>query len=281
MAERPSVTSHYARDDLAEALIAVLERSGRKRERLTADDLHLVDQFHLRGRIAAEEFLDRLDIAAGERVLDVGCGIGGPARLAAARYGARVSGIDLTAEFCACAERLNAFVGLADRIEIRQGDALAMPYEDACFDVVFTQHVAMNIFEKPALYREIARVLRPGGRFGLYDIVEGSGEPVHMPVPWASDPAHSHLASAERVLEAVVAAGFEPVVWEDLSETVAEFMDRQRDARARRAAAGEPEPPNGAEVLMGPDAALKQKNIYRNLKEGRIAVRLGIFRLGH
>jgi len=275
----PDVTTHYSSDGgLADRLIAILEKSGIARDAITEADLHSVDQMHLRGRVAAEEFLDALDIRPGHKVLDVGCGLGGPSRMAAVRYGAEVSGIDLTADFCEAARQLNALVGL-DAIRIEQGDALAMPFADDSFDRIFTLHVAMNIADKHALYREIARVLKPGGRFGLYDIVAGSGEPVHLPVPWATLPEHSHLIPAEEVEAAVHAAGFVTERFEDKSALVEAHLDAQRAARKARAEKGEPEPPTGAPVIMGEAFARKQKHIYRNLKEGRIAVRLGIFRL--
>lgn len=272
------VSAHYGSERLAERLIAILEDHGIFRDEVTEDQLHAVDQLHLRGRSAAEEFLAALDIRPGEKVLDVGCGLGGPARMAAARFGAEVSGIDLTQSFCDAARELNALVGL-ERIRIEQGDALSMPFADDSFDKVMTLHVAMNIADKAALYREIARVLKPGGLFGLYDIVGGNGEPVHLPVPWASDPEHNHLVPAEQVEAAVCAAGFKTERFEDQSALVENYLDAQRAARQARASAGEAEPPSGAPVIMGETFVQKQKHIYRNLKESRIRVRLGIFRL--
>jgi sarcosine/dimethylglycine N-methyltransferase len=278
MSDLPDVTSHYSSDGLADRLIAILEASGLSRDSITEADLHSVDQMHLRGRTAAGEFLDSLDIKPGDKVLDLGCGLGGPARMAATRYGADVTGIDLTEAFCDGARQLNALVGL-EHIRIEQGDALAMPFADNSFDVVYTLHVAMNIADKPNLYREIARVLKPGGRFGLYDVVAGSGEPIHMPVPWATLPEHSHLVSAEEIEALVNAAGLTTERSEDQSALVEAYLDEQRAARQLRAEKGEPEPPTGAPVIMGESFVRKQKHIYRNLKEGRIAVRLAIFKL--
>jgi len=278
MSDLPDVTSHYSSDGLADRLIAILEASGLSRDQITEADLHAVDQMHLRGRMAATEFLDSLGIKAGDKVLDLGCGLGGPARMAAGRYGSDVTGIDLTEAFCDGARQLNALVGLED-IRIEQGDALAMPFPDNSFDVVYTLHVSMNIADKAELYREIARVLKPGGRFGFYDVVAGSGEPIHMPVPWATLPEHSHLVSAEEIETLVNAAGFATERSEDQSALVEAYLDEQRAARQLRVEKGEPEPPTGAPVIMGESFARKQKHIYRNLKEGRIAVRLAIFRL--
>lgn len=278
MVDLPDVTSHYSSDGLADRLIAILEASGLSRDSITEADLHSVDQMHLRGWTAAREFLDSLDIKPGDKVLDLGCGLGGPARMAATRYGADVTGIDLTEAFCDGARQLNALVGL-ERIRIEQGDALAMPFADNSFDVVFTLHVSMNIADKAELYHEIARVLKPGGRFGLYDVVAGSGEPIHMPVPWATLPEHSHLVSAEEIETLVNAAGLTTERSEDQSALVEAYLDEQRAARQARAEKGEPEPPTGAPVIMGESFVRKQKHIYRNLKEGRIAVRLAIFKL--
>ena len=278
MGDLSDITAHYSSERLAEQLISILEESGLNRDSITQSDLHSVDQMHLRGSTAALEFLDSLGIRAGDTVLDVGCGLGGPARMAASRFGADVTGIDLTQSLCDTARQLNALVGL-EHIRIMQGDALSMPFADNSFDVVYTLHMSMNIADKANLYREIARVLKPGGRFGLYDIVAGSGDPIHMPVPWATLPDHSHLVLAEEIEALVNAAGLITEHSEDQSAQVEAYLDKQRAARQVRMEKGAPEPPTGAPVIMGESFTQKQKQIYRNLKEGRIAVRLAIFRL--
>src|SRR5262249_10542157 len=143
-----------------------------------------VDEFHIGGRKASADFLDQLSFNDQTKVLDVGCGLGGPARFVAHRYGSQVTGIDLTPEYVETRNRLCKWVGLAERISLHQGSALAMPFMEASFDGAYMMHVGMNIEDKETLASEVARVLRPGSVFGIYDVMRtGFGE-LAFPVPW-------------------------------------------------------------------------------------------------
>ena len=153
--------------------------------RPTFEALAPYDHFHGRGLEATEDMANRLHVSGTDHVLDVGSGIGGPARYMARRFGCRVSGIDLTAEFCDVARHLTARLGLAERVSFEQGDALGMPFSDAAFDGAFSMNVSMNIADKRALYREIHRVLKPGARLGLLEVVQGRGGEPDYPTPWA------------------------------------------------------------------------------------------------
>jgi ubiquinone/menaquinone biosynthesis C-methylase UbiE len=259
------VAAHYTRADLGARMLAALEAAGKDLDRLSLDDLAPVDEFHLRGRPATAELADRLALASGMRVLDVGSGIGGPSRYVAATYDCRVTGVDLTEEYCRVAALLAERVGLGDRVEYRPGNALALPFPDASFTVAYTQHVAMNIEDKARLYVEVCRVIEPGGRFGLYDLLQGEGGDVVYPVPWARDPSTSFLACPAELRKLLDSAGFEVVSWR---ETAVEARLSLEQMQARMA---EPSPaPTALLVLFGEDAKPMVENLSRNLLEERV-----------
>lgn len=261
------VARHYRQAGLAERIVASLRAAGKDPDALTPDDLTPVEEFHVRGRQATAELAALAAPQADDRVLDVGCGIGGPARYLARTYGCRVTGIDLTAEFVRTAELLSRQVGLAERVAFQVADALDLPFDPASFELVWTQHVAMNIGERSRLYGEMARVLVPGGRLAVYDIVQGSGEPLHFPLPWASTPAISHLVTADAMRAHLEAAGLRIAVWRDVTEAGRAWAKE----RSAQAAGGDPGP-LGPELNMGPDWRAKIGNLARDLVEGRLGL---------
>lgn len=157
------ISAHYGRGDLLGRLRAALLADGVDPDHPSVEALAPYDHFHGRGLEATEELADMLEVSASDHILDIGSGIGGPARYIARRFGARVTGIDLTAELCDVARHLTQVLGLEDRVDFKQGDALALPFADASFDGAYSMNVSMNIRDKAGFYAEIHRVLRPGG----------------------------------------------------------------------------------------------------------------------
>ena len=181
------ISGHYGWSGLMARIEQELRHHGIDPQQVTVDQLAPVDNYHWH-RLAGTLALARLAaITSTDRVLDVGGGIGGPARQLAHRFGCQVTVLDLTPAYCAVGERLTTWTQLTDRVSFVCGNALAMPFPDGSFDVVWTQHASMNIPDKPRLYSEVARVVRRGGRFALFDVLAGPHQPIHFPVPWASD----------------------------------------------------------------------------------------------
>ncbi|MFN8557966.1 MAG: methyltransferase domain-containing protein [Dehalococcoidia bacterium] len=262
------IDAHYGRPGLYEAIVDALRAAGKDLDALTPADLAPVDQFHIRGTAPTLELARRVGLAPGVRVLDVGGGIGGPARILAAEFGCAVTVLDLTEEFCRAGERLTALLRLGDRVAFRHGNALAMPFPDGGFDVVWTQHSSMNVADKERLYAEIRRVLKPGGRLALYEVMAGPAAPPVFPVPWAREPSLSFLRPAEAVRTLLRDAGFGEVAWEDTSAAARQWFAEQ--AAAARAAGGLPL--LGLHLLLGPSFADMGRNMRRGLEEGRITL---------
>ena len=200
-------------------------------------------------------------------MLDVGCGLGGPARFTASRYGARVTGIDLTAEFVRTGQVMCQWVGLDDTVNLVEGSALDMPFDSDGFDAAYMMHVGMNIADKKGLFAEVARVLKPDCVFGVYDVMQTGGSDIDFPVPWAETPATSALSTPAQYRTALEQAGFEVVAERNRRDFAIAFF---ADLAAKTQAAGGP-PPLGLHILMGESRVVKIRNMADNIKAGRIA----------
>ena len=270
---RDAAGSHYARPGLGAAILAGLRAAGKDPEAPEPDDLAPVDQFHIRGKDATLELARVAGLQAGMEVLDVGGGLGGPARTLARGLGCRVVVLDLTEEYCRVGEELTRRTGLGDRVSFQHSDALALPFADGRFDVVWTQHSSMNVDDKERLYGGIRRVLRPGGRLALHEIMAGAGGPLHFPVPWAREPAWSFLRAPEAVRGLLGDLGFRELCWLDVTAPSLEWF-RRRVAATQAAASL---PPLGLHLLLGEDFGAMFRNQVRNLAEGRIVVIEAVF----
>lgn len=272
MSQSPSAAQHYARaGELTGRILSALTAAGKDLDRLTAADLSPYDQFHSRGHKATAELAELLSPQPGQLLLDLGCGIGGPARWLAQERGCQVVGLDLTEVYCRTARDLSLRVRLDRQTGFLCADALSLPFADASFELVWTQHAAMNVADKARLYREVARVLKPGGRFGLYDVMAGPAGTPHFPLPWAGGPETSHLLAPQGVREAIRATGLKERHWRDLTEESKAWSEQA--VAAQSTARG----PSGPALILGPDFPAMVDNLRRSLFEDRIAIVQAVF----
>jgi ubiquinone/menaquinone biosynthesis C-methylase UbiE len=262
-----NIQQHYTRRDLGKLILDALDKAGKDINRLTPEDLAPVDEFHIRGRAATLELAQAAGLDSTKHVLDVGSGVGGSSRCIAREFRCRVTGIDLTDEYCRVAAMLSERIGLAELVSYRHGDALNLPFPDRSFDVVWTEHAAMNIEDKPRLYREMFRVLKPGGTLAIYDILAGPSGPVLFPVPWARSPETSFLLTPKELHKLLERAGFKIGSWADTTSAARAWF-ASLEERIRM----EGLPPLGFHVLLGPDFQTMAQNQRRNLEEGRIVL---------
>ncbi|GGU54120.1 SAM-dependent methyltransferase [Pseudomonas laurentiana] len=262
-----AIQTHYTRSELGDVILSALEKAGKDVNRLTPEDLAPIDQFHIRGRAATLELAQAAGLDATQHVLDVGSGVGGTSRCLAKEFGCRVTGIDLTDEYCRAAAMLSAKTGLSHLVDYRQGDATKLPFDDQAFDVVWTEHVAMNIPDKTRLYKEMHRVLKPGGTLAIYDVLAGPSGPVLFPVPWARTPDTSFLVSPHELRTLLEETAFTVIDWSDTTEAARAWFVTLAEKIQK-----EGFPSLGFHLLLGADFKAMALNQGRNLQEGRIVL---------
>lgn len=259
-----SVSQQWGDDGVLRRILDAMQASGIFPETVSVEALAPVDHFHARGFLATKELADSLPIKNGDHLVDIGCGIGGPARYLADRFGCRVEGIDITEPFVVAANHLSELTGMLDRVTVRLGDGQSLPYPGLAFDGALSQHVTMNVSDRDRFFAEAFRVLRPGAFFALTEHGRGDGSPLHHPVPWSDDGTHEHLMRPEETVERLRHAGFAEI---ELTETGEKYLQGYRNVIAL-AERGEL-PRFGVHILLGDAAPAKTRNAARNIEEGR------------
>jgi len=258
------IVSHYKNVDLYQRITDALQSAGKNLDAITVEDLVEVDEFHIGGIQATNDLLDQLDIGPETRVLDIGSGLGGPARHISSRYGAKLTGIDLTPEFVETATRLTDLCKLD--INFHVGSALDIPLDDGSFDLATLIHVGMNLPDKATLFTETARVLCPDGIFAVYDVMSIAEVHPNFPVPWASTEAGSFLEPPENYRAAAERAGFILLAERARVEFALEFFEKLKVDIEKNGPSQV-----GLNLVMGPDAPMKIKNMFDAIKNGWIA----------
>lgn len=264
------MSNHWERTGFAATILDALAAAGKDVDHLTIDDLTATDQLHGGGLTTTLELasLAGLDqrTTSPRRVLDVGGGLGGPARVLASRFACHVTVIDLTPSYVEAAQALTDRVGLADVVTHEVGDALDLPFHDASFDVVWTQNSGMNIADKRRLYAGFRRVLRPGGTLAFQEPVAGDVSPPHFPLMWADEPDSSFVLGPDDLRRLIAGLGFEERVWKIVTESATNTATSLPPAHA------------GQMLIMGPERLTRIMDASRrNVAERRIAVVHAVF----
>jgi SAM-dependent methyltransferase len=261
--------THYSAQDIENRILAALRAAGLNPEqRLSPEELGALDHFHTGGLKASLDLLELALIADADRVLDVGAGLAGAARMLASARDCFVDCLEMSSDYCRGAELLNRLTGLENRIGVHEGSALAMPFPDNTFDAAWMQNVGMNIEDKAVLYAEIHRVLRPGGRFAFQEMAAGETPASYFPLPWATDPGDSFLVSGDVMRALLEAVGL-----------VAELFEDTSDVHLTNSAAATPAPPGKLGLAAFVDnLGEKAANARRSLEEGQVRLVRGVFR---
>jgi len=266
-----NIENHYSVQDIEQRILSALRKAGlNPDQRLTPEELGALDHFHTGGYISSLVLQELAQVQADHRVLDIGAGLAGAARMLAASTGCVVDCIELSQDYCVGAELLNRLTGLEDLVNVFKGSALEMSFPDSTFHVAWMQNVGMNIEDKQKLYAEVHRVLTPGGCLAFQEMTAGHQDASYYPLPWATDPSDNFLISAEDMQSMLEECGFEVEYFEDVSD--AQLNPAQKELSQKL-----PEVDLSLSTYVD-DLALKAENAQRSLKEGQVRFYRGIFR---
>lgn len=264
MADEKTIADHWGSGDVYAVIIEALEQMSKSPDAITIEDLAPVDHFHARGLAATVELADCLPLRPDQKVIDIGCGLGGPARYIAKRFQCKVNGVDITKPFVEAANKLTALLHMEDQVRIELGDGQRLPYTDASFDCAYTQHVTMNVADRSRFFAEAYRVLKPGSFFALTEHGLGPNGDAYYPLPWSEDGSGAYLMTPSQTREMLEAAGFEDIRIEDTGSKYVSAYKTVMEKAAKGVL-----PPLGIHILMGKTAQQKTQNSARSIVEGR------------
>jgi SAM-dependent methyltransferase len=264
MQHQNTIADHWGKGDVYGLILSALEKAGNSTDTLTQEDLRPIDHYHARGFPATVELADLLPIRPEDHILDIGCGLGGPARYFAARFGCKVSGIDITQPFVEAGQKLTSLLGMESQVAIEQGNGQHLPYPDGTFDGAFSQHVTMNVADRTQFFGEAYRVLKPGAFFALTEHGLGRTGNPRYPLPWSMDGGGSYLLPPSETRALLQAAGFKEIVIEDTGQKYLTAYKHVMELAAEGAL-----PALGVHILVGESAPARTRNAAGNIEEGR------------
>lgn len=269
------VNEHYGVKGLLDRVLNAARDTGIKLEGASSDDFSPVSEFHIGGRKSTIDLAGMAQLCAQDKVLDIGSGLGGPARTLVEQFGVRVEGVDLTHEFCLVANELTRITGLSDQAVFSQGDALSLPGDSEMYDVVWTQQSCMNIEDKRQMLEEVYRVLKTGGTFVFQEVFAGDQDgAIALPVPWARRAGMSFLWSPDAIRNSILSVGFSECIWKNVTS---QYLEEYQILAEKTGNSVEP-PIMGIHLMLGNQAGLMRKNVVKNLSRGLISVYQGIFK---
>jgi SAM-dependent methyltransferase len=235
--------------------------------KVTAEQLDRLDQFHLGGLGAVDRMLPSLRIGTDSTVIDVGSGLGGPARRIAELSGATVVGVDITEEYVDAARALTRRVGLEGRVSF-QHSGIAEHQPTSPYDAAVTMHVQMNVADKAAWFSAIAARLGPGARLATWEVVSAGSVALTYPMPWSMDGSDSHVVSPDELLSAITSAGFSTLAWVDDTEWVKDWL---------AAAFGGSQPAGPGIAMLIDDGLTRVINVSSAVQSGAVQIYRGAF----
>ena len=258
------IDQFWTRGNLKERIDNALNQSGLNKRSLKIEDLHPIDQYHARGIAATKELAEKIDIKENQSIIDVGCGLAGPARYFADKFKCNVYGVDITPAFIEAGKDFNKRTNMDDKVHLQVSDGNTLPFHNDKFDGAISQHVTMNIENRESFFKEIFRVLKKDMFFAFSEHGLGPKENPIFPLPWADNEDMSFLIKPDLTIELLKKIGFKNILFLETGKKYVEGYEKYLKSKRTSDI-----PTLGMHVIGGQTMFERQKNSMLSIKEER------------
>jgi len=258
------IENFWTRGDLYSRINQAMSDSGLNNKKLEIEDLFPIDQYHARGIGATKDLGKRMPITKNQKILDVGCGLGGPARYYAKEFKCHITGVDITPSFIEIGNNFNRLTSMSTMVDLYVGNGEKLEFEDEVFDGAYSQHVTMNISDRMKFFSEIYRVLKKGSFFAFTEHGLGPECDPIFPLPWADNQEMSFLLPLENTNAILKEIGFQKIkIIETGDKYIAGYEKLiQKQPKSEK-------PTLGIHVIGGSSMHERSINSMRSIKENR------------
>jgi ubiquinone/menaquinone biosynthesis C-methylase UbiE len=264
MGNKKDIEAFWTRGDIHSRIHLAMTKANLIDKKLEIEELFSIDQYHARGIAATFDLAKRMPIKKNQSILDIGCGLGGPARYYAKEFQCIITGIDITPSFIEIGNEFNKITSMSNKVKLKIGDGEILDFKNEIFDGAYSLHVTMNISDRKKFFSEAFRVLKKGSFFAFTEHGLGAeGNPI-FPLPWADTEEMSYLMPLEQTILLLKEIGFSNI---EIIETGEKYISGYE--KLTKSSSEKNKPILGIHVIGGESMQARSVNSMKSIRENR------------